>query len=116
MPGRNLLAWWKAALARAGWRLKQTGPGTQIGLVQGNVTIQSPPVPTAGLPPRAAAPTVQDVLTVLSALPPEKRALVEDFAKGQFGSAYVKGMSESQRKRLYGYAYTTLERERAWKR
>ena len=102
-------------LARLGWRQRQHGGGTQIGLVQGNVTIQQPQLPSAPvLPPRSESPPVQDVLMVLDALPTAKRELVEGFARTRFRTTFVKSMTDGQRAIYYKYAYTTLERVRRW--
>ena len=111
-----LMALLRRVMARVGWRLDQSGSGTQIGQVRGNVYVYQQPAPEP--PPQPAPPaqpTVPDVLALLDALDAYagKRQRVLEWAAANVGTGYVKGMSELGLRRTYGYALATLENCRA---
>ena len=111
-----LMALLRRVMARVGWRLDQSGSGTQIGQVSGNVYVYQQPAPEP--PPQPAPPaqpTVPDVMALLDALDAYegKRRRVLEWAAAKVGTGYVKGMSELGLRRTYGYALATLENCRA---
>lgn len=116
-----LLALLRQALARMGWRLDQSGSGTQIGQVRGNVYVyhraaDEPPAETPRTAP--AQPTVPDVMALLDELDAYegKRDKVLDWAAEHLGTKLVKRMSDHGLRRIYGYALTTLDNERVRER
>lgn len=92
-----LMALLRRVMAHVGWRLDQSGSGTQIGQVRGNVYVYQQPAPEP--PPQPAPPaqpTVPDVMALLDALDAYegKRRRVLEWAAANVGTGYVKGMSE----------------------
>ena len=51
-----LMALLRRVMARVGWRLDQSGSGTQIGQVRGNVYVYQQPAPEPPPPPAPPAP------------------------------------------------------------
>ena len=103
-------------LTRLGLRMDQSGAGTQIGQVQGNVYVyNAPPEPEpefdAQKQPAPAQPKVSDVMALLDALDAYegKRSKVLKWAGANIGTKLVKQMNEQGLRRIYGYALTTLD-------